>query len=159
MPNISASTMASSACAVECRVMLTAASSVHAKHPASQIHAVLRMSIGRCRAYAGFGQRVDYTFGYANSGWIGSGLAGPGQHGPFGTGVYGQFSGGTVVEATGRAGVAAAVQRPDRRTEDADQHLAELTAGIWRDGGRAEAGGGGGVRQPDAERIAGRFKD
>src|SRR5215472_13975962 len=137
MPNISASTMASSACAVECRVMLTAASSVHAKHPASQIHAVLRMSIGRCRAYAGFGQRVDYTFGYAKSGWNGSGLAGPGQHGPFGTGVYGQFSGGTILEAIGRARAIAGLERPERRAEDADQHLAELAAGVRPDGGWA----------------------
>src|ERR1700761_3923984 len=47
MPKSIASTMASSAWAAECTLRLTPASTVHAMQPASQIHAVLRINIGR----------------------------------------------------------------------------------------------------------------
>src|ERR1700761_4043732 len=117
MPKSMASTNASSAWAGECTLRLTAASTVHAMQPASQIHAVLRINIGRCRSYAGCCRRVDYTFGYAKSEWIGSRHAGVGQPGPFGTGLYGQLPGGAQLEATGRACPAAGVERPRRRTE------------------------------------------
>src|ERR1700744_6685322 len=99
MPKTVASTMASSAWAAECTLRLPPASTVHAIQPASQIHAVLRINIGRCRSYAGCGGGVDYTFGYAKSEWIGSRHAGAGQYEPFGTGIYGQFSGGAQLQA------------------------------------------------------------